>query len=138
MRFAGRKFHLWITLCCLGLFTRTCSITALALDPQKRITQFAHQSWGAADGLDQVFSIAQTKDGYVWVAAANGLFQFDGLNFRQWEAKPGETRLPSHPNKLLGGKEGSLWIGSLGHMLRLQNSRFEDYPLPCAAPGRMI
>jgi signal transduction histidine kinase/ligand-binding sensor domain-containing protein len=120
----------------LGFFVFIFAISAFALDPQKRITQFAHQSWGAADGLDQVYSIAQTTDGYIWVAAANGLFQFDGIHFRQWEAKPGETRLPSHPNKLLGAKDGSLWIGSMGHMLRLQNWQLEDYILPGAASGQ--
>src|SRR6516225_10277435 len=131
-----RKIYLGRLRRFLEWFIFTFSLTASALDPQKRITQFAHQSWGAADGLDPVFSIAQTTDGYIWVAAANGLFQFDGFHFRQWEAKPGETRLPSHPNKLLGAKDGSLWIGSMGHMLRLQNDLLKDYPFPGAASGQ--
>ena len=53
----------------------------LALDPDKKMTQFFHQSWGAAQGIDRVYSIAQTKDGYIWLGTGNGLFRFDGVHF---------------------------------------------------------
>jgi signal transduction histidine kinase/sugar lactone lactonase YvrE len=132
MRFAARNFGLRATSLGVGFSVFAVSATALALEPQKKITQFAHQSWGAADGLDQVYAIAQTADGYIWVGAANGLFQFDGFHFKAWEAKPGEPKLPANPSVLLGAKDGSLWVASLGHMLRLQNGRATDFLLPGA------
>jgi len=112
--------------------------TAFALDPQKTITQYSHQSWGGADGLDQVFSIAQTTDGYIWVGAANGLFRFDGFHFKQWEAGPKEPRLPGPAFQLLGAKDGSLWIASTGHMLRFERDQMTDFPLPGVPLGSII
>jgi len=136
MRFVGRRINPRLNPQNLGLLVFTFALTAFALDPQKRITEFSHQSWGAADGLDEVYSVAQTTDGYIWIAAANGLFQFDGFHFKRWEAKPGETGLPSNPSVLLGLKDGSLWIAALGHMLRLQNGRLTDFLLPGAQSNK--
>src|SRR5215475_12049529 len=82
----------------LGGVTVTVMVCILAgrgfaLDPQKTMTQFNHRSWGAADGIDQVFSIAQTQDGYIWIGAANGLFRFDGVGFERWAPKLGEPEM---------------------------------------------
>jgi ligand-binding sensor domain-containing protein len=127
-----RRFVGWIGFLCFGV------TTAFALDPQKRITQYSHQSWGGADGLDQVFSIAQTTDGYIWVGAANGLFRFDGFHFKKWEAGPKEPRLPGPAFQLLGAKDGSLWIASTGHMLRFERDQMTDFPLPGVPLGSII
>jgi len=83
---------------------------AFALDPQKRITQFSHQSWGAAVGLDQVLSVAQTTDGYIWVGTASSLFRFDGLHFKQWEPRLGEPKLTGSASLLHGAKDGQALI----------------------------
>src|SRR5205823_5977972 len=39
--------------------------------------------WGVDDGLPSsyVYSIAQTPDGYLWVATSEGLARFDGVRF---------------------------------------------------------
>jgi signal transduction histidine kinase/ligand-binding sensor domain-containing protein len=92
---------------------------AFALDPQKVITQFNHRSWGAADGIDKVYSIAQTRDGYLWIGAINGLFRFDGLRFTRWAPGPGEPNLPYTPGAMLGSKDGSLWLGGVSGVFRL-------------------
>jgi ligand-binding sensor domain-containing protein len=61
---------------------------AVALDPPLQIAQYAHTSWTARDGalLGLVFAIAQTPDGYLWIAGSFGLFRFDGLRFEPWQA----------------------------------------------------
>lgn len=50
-----------------------------SLDPAKAITQFVHQSWQSEQGLPEnsVTSIAQTKDGYLWLSTKGGLARFD-------------------------------------------------------------
>ena len=45
--------------------------------------QFGTTQWTADDGLPQnsVRGIAQTSDGYLWIATLNGLARFDGVRF---------------------------------------------------------
>src|SRR5664279_5161584 len=56
---------------------------ARALDPTKAITQYVQDVWTTRDGLPQnsVYSIAQTRDGYIWLATQEGLARFDGVRF---------------------------------------------------------
>jgi signal transduction histidine kinase/ligand-binding sensor domain-containing protein len=86
---------------------------ALALGPPLQIAQYAHTSWTARDGaeLGLVFAMAQTPDGYLWIAGSFGLFRFDGLRFVPWQPPDGQA-LPSSPYSLLVSRDGTLWIGT--------------------------
>jgi signal transduction histidine kinase/ligand-binding sensor domain-containing protein len=54
-----------------------------ALDPMKSLTQYRYRVWQSSDGLpyDSVRSIAQSRDGYIWLATDLGLARFDGVRF---------------------------------------------------------
>lgn len=86
---------------------------ALALDPPLQIAQYAHTSWTAREGanLGLVFAMAQTPDGYLWIAGSFGLFRFDGHRFMPWQPPNGQA-LPSGPYSLLVSRDGTLWIGT--------------------------
>src|SRR5262245_6034974 len=92
-----------------------------ALDPLQTFTQFRHQSWGVANGIDAVNSVAQTEDGYIWINAGTGLLRFDGVAFTRWTPNPGDPDLPGHALPMLGSKDGSLWIGCAKGVLQLKN-----------------
>ncbi|MGH9887915.1 MAG: two-component regulator propeller domain-containing protein, partial [bacterium] len=55
--------------------------SARALDPQRVPTQYARRDWRAPESLphDNVTSILQTRDGYLWVGTVEGLARFDGV-----------------------------------------------------------
>jgi ligand-binding sensor domain-containing protein/two-component sensor histidine kinase len=110
-------------LATLTLTVVACTIAsqAFALDPQKTITQFKHQSWGIAKGIDAVYSVAQTEDGYIWIYAGNGLFRFDGVAFTRWVPNPGDPDLPGIALPILGSKDGSLWLGCANGVLQLKH-----------------
>src|ERR1035437_9143849 len=59
------------------------SVPVMALDPRKASTQYIQTAWNTNAGLPQssVHSIAQTKDGYLWLATEQGLARFDGVRF---------------------------------------------------------
>lgn len=88
---------------------------ALASDSPLQVSQYAHTSWSSRDGaqLGLVFGMAQTHDGYLWLAGSYGLFRFDGLRFVPWQP-PGGDVLPSGPYSLLVSRDGTLWIGTFG------------------------
>jgi ligand-binding sensor domain-containing protein len=57
---------------------------ACALSPDLRIKQFYHTAWTAKDGAPTgIQSVAQTRDGYLWIASEAGLFRFDGVRFER-------------------------------------------------------
>ena len=55
-------------------------------------------------------SIAQTRDGFLWLATDFGLQRFDGIRFASWEPPAGSS-LPGLAVRLLATRDGSLWIG---------------------------
>ena len=100
-----------------------------AVNPPVHIGQYAHTSWTNRDGysLGAVFSMAQTPDGYLWMAAESGLVRFDGLKFTVWQP-PAGTRLPAKPYALLVSRDGSLWIGTFAGLLRWDGVQLTRYP----------
>jgi len=104
--------------------------TALALDPEKAITQYGHDVWQTEDGLPQnsVKAIAQTRDGYLWLGTQAGLVRFDGVRFTVFNQ--GNTAVIKNNNvmALLADRNGSLWIGTYGGgLMRLKNGEFTTY-----------
>ncbi len=102
---------------------------ALALDPPLQITQYAHTSWAAREGakLGLVFAMAQTPDGYLWVAGLFGLFRFDGVRFVRWQPPNGQS-LPSSPYSLLVSRDGTLWIGTFAGLASWNGRELTRYP----------
>ncbi|MEO8596063.1 MAG: two-component regulator propeller domain-containing protein [Candidatus Solibacter sp.] len=113
--------------------------SAAALDPNRTIAQYVHDRWGAREGFPggAVNSIAQTSDGYLWIASDNGLVRFDGLTFRLLE--PGNTpSLPAgHVLELITDGEGVLWVRMESpYLLRYRGGLFEQsFPLDLTQPG---
>jgi signal transduction histidine kinase/ligand-binding sensor domain-containing protein len=102
--------------------------TASALDPHRRISQFAHTVWRVQDGFPPgPHMITQTSDGYVWIAAG-GLLRFDGV-----------TMTPVSPQKsfptdaginwLLGSRDGSLWMATYQGLYRLKDGLAFSLPI---------
>ncbi len=106
----------------------TSSSPALALDPPLQIAQYAHTSWTARDGalLGLVFAIAQTPDGYLWIAGSFGLFRFDGLRFVPWQPPKGQS-LPESPYSLLVSRDGTLWIGTFNGLASWNGTELTRY-----------
>ncbi len=102
------------------------------LDPDKRIDNYLLDQWEAPDGLpsNTINSITQTADGYLWLAASNGLLRFDGIKFTEvsFFGKE-ELSPPGHPEPftLTVNREGALWIGSSMGLTRFFNGRFKTF-----------
>lgn len=75
---------------------------------------FAIKVFGASDGLPQsvVITMAQTRDGFLWLGTLNGLARFDGLHFTRF----GENNTPglnsSRIVRLFEDSRRTLWIGT--------------------------
>jgi signal transduction histidine kinase/ligand-binding sensor domain-containing protein len=121
--------RVWLTLA----IACTQPATAWAVDPSRRISQYAHYAWRIQDGLfTGGFSgeIVQTKDGYLWIGTESGLLRFDGVRFVPWRPEQGEQLPSPRVLRLLAGRDGSLWIGTTAGLSRLQDQRLTTYPGP--------
>ena len=80
---------------------------ARALDPEKGLSECTVEVWGLRDGLSgtMVRRIAQTPDGYLWIAAFGGISRFDGARILHLEVEP-----PMDLAGLAPGDGGQLFV----------------------------
>src|SRR6202171_19291 len=103
---------------CLVLLTPPAN----AFNFNKPLTEYTHTVWTHKDGIPSAFiySIAQTGDGYLWLATTDGLVRFDGVRFVHWRPQTGHTGLLGGVRSLCAARDGSLWIGTaaglVGHI----------------------
>lgn len=104
--------------------------SAAGLEPTVHITQYAHSVWRTQEGSlgGRPASIAQTKDGYLWIGTNDGLVRFDGIRFVPWLREG--PRLPdSSIYSLKGSSDGALWIGTSIGLSRWKDSQLVTFPL---------
>ena len=69
----------------------------------------------SADGLSQnnVFSIAQDHDGFIWIATEDGLNRYDGKNFVHYRKNLADPNSIAHNfiRKVFVDNDGVLWGG---------------------------
>lgn len=100
----------------LGIAFLSLAVPALALDPSKSLTQYAHRIWGQEEGLFQptIYSILQTRDGFLWLGTQDSLIRFDGLHFREFEDARQGALHRTLIRALLEDGQGNLWAASVG------------------------
>ncbi|MEO7793741.1 MAG: protein kinase [Thermoanaerobaculia bacterium] len=92
------------------------SAGAVALDPQRLLTQLKVQVWGTAEGLPSlsISAVAQTPDGYLWVGTTEGLARFDGSRFVVFDRSNTPAFRLNEIRTLLVDRRGELWVGFSG------------------------
>ncbi|TWI43769.1 two component regulator with propeller domain [Pseudoduganella flava] len=103
---------------------------ARALDPSVPLAALHHDSWTAKNGAPgEVSALAQTRDGWLWVGTAEGLFRFDGIRFRRFEPQPGDAAPRPLVTALTALQDGGLLIGYLrGGVALLKDGRLRGFP----------
>jgi signal transduction histidine kinase/ligand-binding sensor domain-containing protein/CheY-like chemotaxis protein len=90
-----------------------CTLPAGWAEEASPLRTYLRQTWQTAEGLPQnsVRSIAQTREGYLWFATAEGLVRFDGVRFTVFD-RTSTPALPSgNIDSLAVAADGALWIG---------------------------
>ena len=106
-----------------------CCGCGFALNPSLDISQYGHHAWTVPDGfsLGNIYAIAQTPDGYLWLGGEFGLFRFDGLRSVAWQPPAGQ-HLPNRPYSLLVTHDGALWIGTFSGLVTWSGGKLTRYP----------
>ena len=100
--------------------------------------QYRFDFWTNEDGLPQnsVYSILQTRDGFVWFTTLDGLVRFDGIEFKVFNRgnSPGLTsnRLIS----LFAEDDNTLWVGTEdGGLMSFRKGVFRAYTTADGLPS---
>jgi signal transduction histidine kinase/ligand-binding sensor domain-containing protein/CheY-like chemotaxis protein len=107
-----------------------------ALDPTRVLTDYQLEVWHETRGLvhSTVNAVAQSRDGYLWLATYYGLVRFDGVQFRYFRA----ATTPGLPHDriwaLAEDAEGALWIATAQGVARYQKGAFQSFGKTAGLP----
>jgi signal transduction histidine kinase len=75
---------------------------------------FLIDRWTTQKGLPEssVFSLLQTRDGYLWVGTGNGLARFDGIHFKTFTESEAPALSGGTIVNLFEDSRANLWIGT--------------------------
>lgn len=106
MRLPGSR----LMLACVITLLACLPITAI--DRDRRVDQLYHTSWTMKDGApNEIFAIAQTTDGYLWLGTTAGLVRFDGVRFQNYEPPAGHELSGRTVGSLLALPDNALLVG---------------------------
>jgi ligand-binding sensor domain-containing protein/signal transduction histidine kinase len=138
MRLSIRPFdfiaHLVGLLCALTILGAG---RALALDPRPPLAQYGRQSWQTENGLPQntVRSVAQTGDGYIWVATREGLARFDGNGFVVFDKQNTPQLRSNDIRHLLPAARNVLWVSTSAGLARLSGGEWTTFTAEHGLPA---
>ena len=106
--FLGRR--LWRALIVAGALLCIKELSAAESAPID--SSYSARVWQAEDGLpeNRVVGIAQSADGFLWVATQNGLVRFDGARFQRVDFASSPGVIAGTMRALLLDHSGKIWL----------------------------
>ncbi len=106
----------------LALLLALCAVVMPAGAAGTRdLSDYTHDVWTTRDGLphNTINDMAQSRDGYLWLATWEGLVRYNGNEFRVYDRSSQPALRDSAIAALHAGRNGGLWFadsrGNLGH-----------------------
>lgn len=131
MKFISATVILIFATACISLNAQIASfISEKSLSPDEK---YSIQVWTTENGLPQnsINDIAQTKDGYLWLATFDGLVKFDGIKFTNYNTSNTVELQTNGIKKLYCDNENRLWIiPTDGTLICYENNKFKHYTIP--------
>jgi len=120
------------------LFAMLCVASVLVLLPHRSLAQAQYRLnvWSADDGLPQnvVRGIAQTPDGYLWIATFDGIARFDGLRFDIFNKSNTPGINTNRFSGMYAAPDGDLWLLIEGNGLtRYHQGTFHTFDIEAVA-----
>lgn len=111
--------------------------SASALDRSRPLAQLRHTTWSPAQGAPaDIWSLAQSPDGYLWLGTGVGLFRFDGIVFERI-VPDGACFRSNNITTIAFAANGDLWLGFyIGDAAVVRDGRATCFTTADGMPGR--
>jgi signal transduction histidine kinase/ligand-binding sensor domain-containing protein len=131
------KVHLYR---CVGRGGRLAFLTLLTLflasqvgaqlpspPPERTLAQWQHKAWTFSGGAPgQISMLHQSRDGFLWMSAAQSIYRFDGQKFERFIADDGRP-IPASYN-MVDAPDGGEWLAlMLGGIVYLHGQHVVRY-----------
>jgi len=129
-RLAIKASVTWIA----GFLIMNCVGTAMAV-------QYRLNGWTAENGLPQnvIRGLAQTPDGYLWIATLDGAARFDGVRFTVFNKSNTPGIASNRFGSMMQARNGDLWFTSEGgNVTRYHRGSFHTYGPEEGIPANSI
>ena len=117
------------------------ALPAMAGEAGQGGSPFIVDSWSSEEGLpdNEVISVIQTRDGYLWLGTLHGLVRFDGIHFTIFD----ENNTPGLPSSrivfLFEDNETNLWVGTeTAGLCMIKNGIVKNFGAESANCGKVI
>lgn len=122
-----RSPHHWLAFA-VAMLLLSADLAA-AIDPDTPIRQLRRQNWFLEQGLPQAAatSIAQDKNGFVWVGTQDGLTRFDGRSFLTYRQDDHPGLANNAITQLQFDSHGRLWIGTKNGLSVMDGERVSQF-----------
>lgn len=126
-RTVGRRA--WFGLALVLMLSWVCRPLAAEEAPVE-LRDYTHDSWSTRDGLphNTILGIAQSREGYLWLATWEGLVRYNGNEFRVFDRSGQPALRDSAIAVVHAGRGGGLWFadsrGNLGRWRPGDSVRF--------------
>jgi len=124
----------------ISLFGLLVADPASAQLARSGLDRFTHTRWTIDEGAPTAITeLAQTADGWLWLASQDGLYRFDGVSFERIAAPIGSPMERSSPSALLVTRKGRLWVGYAqgGGIAEYRDGRLFETPM-AKRPSRIV
>jgi ligand-binding sensor domain-containing protein len=107
-----------------------------ALNPERKPNGYSVQGWFTEHGLpsNKIRAMVQTRDGYLWVATAQGAARFDGNRFTAFTSTTNPELRGGGLFAVIEAPDGSLWFGGDTGVFRWRDT---STSLPARTDWRM-
>jgi len=103
--------------------------------------QYRLKSWTAENGLPQnvIRGIAQTPDGYLWIATLDGVARFDGMRFTVFNKSNTPGIASNRFSSMVEDQNGDLWLTNEGgNLTRCHHGSFRTYGPEDGVPSNSL
>jgi signal transduction histidine kinase/ligand-binding sensor domain-containing protein len=102
--------------------------------------RFHHTAWTIKDGAPaDIWALAQSKDGYLWLGTGSGLFRFDGIRFEHVQLPDGQQLASNNVTALSILPSGEIWIGYfIGGTSRFAGGKIKHFGVGAQMPGGWV
>jgi ligand-binding sensor domain-containing protein/signal transduction histidine kinase len=104
-------------------------------------SQYRFEVLKTENGLPQnsVYSILQTRDGYLWITTLDGLVRYNGAEFKVFNKANSKALRSNRLTRLFEDSEGRLWICTEdGGLTQYDNGKFTTYTASEGLPDNWV